>query len=73
MDVSNNINNYKPKRKRKNIIAFDDMIADASTNKKPQVIVKDLFFRYRRLNISLVFTTKSYFYVPKELRLSSIH
>ena len=49
------------------------MIADASTNKKPQVIVKDLFFRYRRLNISLAFTTQSYFYVPKELRLSSIH
>ena len=33
-DVSNNIDDYNPKRKRKNLIVFDDMIADIMTNKK---------------------------------------
>ena len=32
-DVYNNIDDYKPSRKRKNIIVFDDMIADIMANK----------------------------------------
>ena len=43
------------------------------TNKKSQAIIKELFIRCRKLNISLVFTTQSYFSVPKEVRLYSTH
>ena len=54
-DVYNNIDDYNPKRKRKILIVFDDMIADAMTNKKFQAIIKELFIGCRKLNISLVF------------------
>ena len=70
-DVYNNLNDYNPKRNRKILILFDDMIADIMTNKKFQVIIKELFIRCRKLNISLVFTTQSYLSVPKEVRLNS--
>ena len=33
-DVYSNIDDYNPKRKRKTLIAFDDMIADIMTNKR---------------------------------------
>ena len=42
-------------------------------NKKFQGIIKELFIRYRKLNISLVFLTHSYFSVPKGVRLNSTH
>ena len=61
----NNIDDCNPKRKRKILIVFDDMIADIMTNKKFQAMVKELFIRCRKLNISLVFITQSYFKVPK--------
>ena len=70
-DVYNNINDYNPTRKRKMLIVFDDMIADTMTNKQFQAINKEIFIRCRKLNISLVFNTQSYFYVPKEVRLNS--
>ena len=38
-----------------------------------QVIGKELGFRYREINISLVFITHSYFSVPTEVRLNSAH
>ena len=72
-DVYNNIDDYNSKRKRKVLIVFDDMIADIMTNKKFQAIIKELFIRCRKLNISLVFITQSYFSVPKEVRLNSTH
>ena len=49
------------------------LIADISTNKKFQAIIKELFIRCRKLNISLVFITQPYFSVPKEVRLNSTH
>ena len=70
------LNDYNPKKKkkaRKFLIMFDNMIADIMTNKKFQSIIKELFFRYRELNISLVFITQSYFSFPKEVRLNSTH
>ena len=70
-DVYDDINGYNLKRKRKVLIVFDDMIADIITNKKFQAIIKELFIRCRKLNFSLVFITKSYFSVPKEVRLNS--
>ena len=66
-DVYSNIDDYNPKRKRKSLIVFDDMIADIVTNKKFQAIIKELFIRCRKLNISLVFITQSYLIVPKEV------
>ena len=49
------------------------MIADIMSNKKFQAVVKELFIRCRKLNISLVFITQSYFSVPKGVRLNSTH
>ena len=67
------IEDYNPNRQRKILIVFDDMIADIMTNKKFQAIIKELFIRYRKLNISLVFITQSYFSVPKDVRLNATH
>ena len=71
-DVYNNIDDHNPK-KRKILIVFDDMIADIKTNKKFQSMVEKLFFRCRKLNISLVFITQSHFLDPKEVILNSTH
>ena len=49
------------------------MIADILTNTKFQAIIKVLFIRCRKLNISLVFITQSYFSVPKDVRLNLTH
>ena len=72
-DVYENINDYNPIRKRKKIIVFDDMITDIMTFKKFQAIIKELFIRCRKLNISLVFITQFYFSVSNDIRLNSIH
>ena len=52
-DVYQNIDGYNPSRKRKILIVFDDMITDIMSNKKFQVIIKELFIRCRKVNISL--------------------
>ena len=55
------------------LVVLDDMIADMLRNKKRNVIrkckhnVTELFIRGRKLNISLVFITQSYFAVLKTL------
>ena len=49
------------------------MITDIMRNKKFQAIIKELFIRCRKLNISLVFVTESYFSVPKDARLNTTH
>ena len=49
------------------------MIADTIHNKKLNSIVTELFIRGRKLNISLVFMTQSYFKVPKDVRLNTSH
>ena len=66
-DAYENINDYNSSRERKILIAFDDMITDIMTNKKFQAIIKKLFIRCRKLNISLVFITQSYLSVPKDV------
>ena len=72
-DVYNNITNYNPDKENKILIVFDDMIADMIQNKKLNSIVTELFIRGRKLNISLVFITQSYFKVPKDVRLNTTH
>ena len=49
------------------------MIADIMSNKKLQTVVKELFIRCRKQNISLAFISQSYFSVPKDVRLNSTH
>ena len=63
-----NIEEYSPNEKFKILILFDDMIADMLRNKKRNSVVTELFIKGRRLNLSLVFITKSYFAVPKNIR-----
>ena len=72
-DVYYNIDDYNPRRKRKNLIVFNDMITDIMTNKTFQAIIKELFIRCRKLNIFFVFITQSYFDVSKTGRLNSTH
>ena len=72
-DVYKNIEEYNPEKKLKVLIVFDDMIADMINNKKLNPVVTELFIRGRKLNISIVFITKSYFRVPKDVRSNSTH
>ena len=72
-DVYKNIEDYNRGKKRKIIIVFDDMIADMISNKKLNTVVSELFIRGRKLNISIVFITQSYFKVRKDIRLNSTH
>ena len=72
-DVHKNIEDYNPIKKCKILIVFDDMIADMINNNKLNPVVTELFIRGRKLNISIVFITQSYFKVPKHVRLNSTH
>ena len=49
------------------------MIADILSNKKLNLIVTELLIRGRKLNMSLVFITQSYFSVPINIKLNSAH
>ena len=49
------------------------MIADMINNEKINTLVTELFIRSRKLEISIVFTTQSYFKVPKDVRLNPTH
>ena len=72
-DVLDDINNYNKNRDTKVLIVFDDMIADIMSSKNFKAIIKELFIRCRKLNISIVFITQSYFRTPKDARLNSTH
>ena len=72
-DVLDDINNYNKNRDKKVLIVFDDMIADIMSSKKFKAVIKELFIRCRKLNISIVFITQSYFRTPKDARLNSTH
>ena len=70
-DIYKNIGECNPNKKRKILIAFDYMIADMLSNKQVNLIVTELLIRWRKLNISIVFITQSFFAVPKNIRLIS--
>ena len=71
-NVYKNINDYNPDKENKIHIVFDDTIADM-INKKLNSIVTELFIRGRKLNISLLFITQSYFKSPKDVRMNTTH
>ena len=72
-DVYENINNYNKNRDKKVLIVFDDMIADIEHNKNFKRIIKELFYRARKINQSIVFITQCYFRAVKDARLNSMH
>ena len=71
--ILENIEDYNKKRKRKTLLVFDDMISHVMSDKKARQILKELFIRCRKLNISLCFLTQSYFSVQKDVRLNFTH
>ena len=72
-DVLDDINNYNKNRDKKVLKVFDDMIADIEYNKKFKRIIKELFHRARKINVSIVFIMQSYFRTLKDARLKSTH
>ena len=74
-DIYKNIEGYDPNKKQEILIVFDDMIADMISNKKLNPTVTELLIRGRKLNFLLVFILflKSYFAVPKNIRLNATH
>ena len=72
-DVLDDNNDYNKNRDKKILIVFDDMIADIEYNKNFKKIIKELFYRARKINVSIVFITQSYFRALKDARLNSTH
>ena len=72
-DVFDDINNYHKNRDKKVLLVFDNMIADIEYNKEFKKIIKELFYRARKINVSIVFITQSYFRALKDARLNSMH
>ena len=72
-DVLDDINNYNKNRDKKVLIVFDDVIADIEYNEKFKIIIKELFYRARKINVSIAFITQSYFRALKDARLNSTH
>ena len=70
-DVLDDINNYNKNRDKKVLIVFDDMTADIEYNKNFKRIIKEVFYRARKINVSIVFITQSYFRALKDARLNS--
>ena len=65
--------NINKNRDKKVLIVFDDMIADIEYNKNFKRIIKELFYRTHKINVSIVFITQSYFRALKDARLNSTH
>ena len=72
-NVYKNNKEYNPDRERKVLIISDDIVADIIINKKHNLVVTGLFIRGRKLEISTVFITQSYFTLPQDVRLNCKH
>ena len=77
-NVYEHLEEYKPPKKRKTLIVFDDLIANMETNKKQVPLsqflqLSQFFLRRTKLKISFVFTKQSYFKVPKTIRVNTTH
>ena len=72
-DVYKNTHEYNADKERKKSIVFDDIVAGMINNKNLNSILTEMFIRGRKVNISLVFITQSYFKFPKDVRLNSDH
>ena len=56
-DIYKSVEEYKPNKKRKILIVFDDRGTHMLRNKELNPIVTKLFIRRRKLNISLFYST----------------
>ena len=72
-DVLDDINNCNKNRQKKVLIVFDDMIADIKYNKNFKKIIKVLFYRAGKINISVVFIMQSCFRALKDARLNTTY
>ena len=72
-DAYENLENYNSKNKRKVLVVFDNVTAETEANEKLSSILTELFFRGRKLNISLIFISQSYFKLPKTIKLKAAH
>ena len=72
-DIYENLEDFNLTKKKRLLIVFDDMIPDIESNRKLSPNVTELFLKITKLNISLVFTSKSYFKVPKIIRLNAAY
>ena len=72
-DVLDDINNYNKNKDKKVLIVYGNMIADIEHNKNFKRIIKEQFYRSRKINVSIVFITQSYFRALKDARLNSTH
>ena len=72
-DVYESLEQYNWTKKRRVLIVFDDMTADMESNEKLSPIIIELFLRRRKLNISLVFISQSYFKVHRTIKLNETH
>ena len=70
-DAYKNFEEYNVGKKREVLIVFDYIISDMISNKKQNPIATELVIRGRKLKISIVFITQSYFKVQKDVRLNS--
>ena len=68
-DGYKNIDKYNPGKESRVLIVFDDMTIDMINNEKLNQVETELYIRGRKINISLVFITQSYFQLPKEARV----
>ena len=64
---------FKPSKKKRVLIVFDNTIADMESNKKLGPSVNELFLRGREFNILFVFISQSYIKVPKTIRLNATY
>ena len=72
-NIYENIADYNKKRQKKVLTVFDDMISHVMSHKKAPQVLKELFTRCVKLNISLCFLTQSYFSAPEDVRLNCTH
>ena len=68
-DIYENIEQYNPNKKCQIMIVFDIIFIDMLSNRNFNSTVNELIIRDRKLDISLVFITLSYFSIPKSIRL----
>ena len=68
-DIYENIEEYNPNKKCQIMIVFDIIFIGMLSNRNFNSTVNELIIRDRKLDISLVFITLSYFSIPKSIRL----
>ena len=66
-DIYKFVEEYYPGKEQKLFVVFDDMIADMFSNKMLDPVLTELFIRGRKMNMSVIFITQSYFHVPKNI------